>query len=73
MSELRRQQLAFAAHLRDPQAHPPPPGIEPRRLAVYRELFFNGIAGLLEAQLERMRSKPALVRTARSRPNEDAP
>lgn len=33
----------------------------------------NGIAGLLEAQLERMRSKPALVRTARSRPNEDAP
>jgi hypothetical protein len=40
-------QAAFAAHLRDPQAHPPPPGIEPRRMAVYRELFFNNIAGLL--------------------------
>jgi len=47
MAELRRQQFAFAAHLRDPEAHPPPPGVEPRRMAVYRELFFNNIAGLL--------------------------
>ncbi len=44
---LRRQQFAFAAHLRDPAAHPPPPGIEDRRLAVYRELFFNNIESLL--------------------------
>lgn len=44
---LRRQQFAFAAHLRDPAAHPLPPGIEDRRLAVYRELFFNNIEGLL--------------------------
>ncbi|KAF1686343.1 DUF2063 domain-containing protein [Pseudoxanthomonas broegbernensis] len=47
MPDLRAQQFAFAAHLRDPQANPPPPGIEPRRMAVYRELFFNGVAGLL--------------------------
>ena len=40
-------QAAFAAHLRDPGANPVPPGIEPRRMAVYRELFFNNIAGLL--------------------------
>ena len=45
--DFRRQQAAFAAHLRDPQAHPAPAGIEPRRIAVYRELFFNNIAGLL--------------------------
>lgn len=45
--DLRRQQAAFAAHLRDPQAHAAPPGIDPRRMAVYRELFFNNIAGLL--------------------------
>lgn len=45
--QLRRQQFAFAAHLRDPAAHPPPPGIEDRRLAVYRELFFNNLEGLL--------------------------
>lgn len=44
---LRRQQYALAAHLRDPRAHPPPPGIEERRLAIYRDLFFNNIEGLL--------------------------
>lgn len=47
MPDFRERQAAFAAHLRDPQANPPPPGIEPRRMAVYRELFFNNIAGLL--------------------------
>ena len=47
MADFRQRQAAFAAHLRDPEAHPPPPGIEPRRMAVYRELFFNNIAGLL--------------------------
>ncbi len=47
MSGLREQLHAFAAHLRDPAAHPPPPGIEDRRLAVYRELFLNNIRGLL--------------------------
>ena len=47
MADFRERQAAFAAHLRDPEAHPAPPGIEPRRMAVYRELFFNNIAGLL--------------------------
>lgn len=46
--DLRAQQLAFAAHVRDPGAHPPPPGIEERRLRVYRALFLNSIGGLLE-------------------------
>ena len=44
---LRRQQFELAAHLRDPAAHAPPPGLEDRRLAIYRELFFNNIEGLL--------------------------
>lgn len=44
---LREQQFALASHLRDPCAHPPPPGFEARRLAVYRDLFYNGIEGLL--------------------------
>lgn len=43
-TELQRR---FAAHLRDPDNVPPPPGIEPRRLDVYRELFFNNVASLL--------------------------
>ncbi|KLD75242.1 hypothetical protein Y886_28165 [Xanthomonas hyacinthi DSM 19077] len=37
----------MALHLRDPQRHAPPPDIEPRRLAVYRALFFDNIAQLL--------------------------
>src|SRR5207342_541197 len=34
---------------RDPDAHAPPPGIEARRLRVYRELFFNNIQSLLDS------------------------
>ena len=44
---LHARQLAFAHHVRDPGAHPPPPGIEERRLRVYRELFLASIDGLL--------------------------
>ncbi|MEP6907827.1 MAG: putative DNA-binding domain-containing protein [Pseudoxanthomonas sp.] len=44
---LRRQQFQLAAHLRDPSVHAPPPGLEDRRLSIYRELFFNNIEGLL--------------------------
>ena len=44
---LRARQLAFAHHVRDPDANAPPPGIEERRLRVYRELFLASIGGLL--------------------------
>lgn len=48
MSELLHEQLhTLARHLRDPDAYPPPPGLEARRVRVYRELFFNSIASLL--------------------------
>lgn len=39
-------QRRFAAHLRDPQ-QPAPAGIEPRRMAVYRDLFWRNIEGFL--------------------------
>jgi len=42
-----RQQYAFAAHIRDPQRHPAPAGIEDRRMAIYRELFYNNVEGFL--------------------------
>lgn len=45
--DLRAQQFAFARHLRDPARNAPPPGIEDRRMAVYRDLFFNNIESLL--------------------------
>lgn len=44
---LAKLQEAFAAHLRDPERHPPVSGIEERRLAIYRDLFFASIEGLL--------------------------
>ena len=47
MSRLHDQLGALPAHVRDPDAHPGPAGIEPRRLKVYRDLVFNNIDGLL--------------------------
>jgi len=37
------QQFGFAAHIRDPQQQPAPEGVEPRRMAIYRDLFYNNI------------------------------
>ncbi|MBB4862562.1 hypothetical protein HNP46_001406 [Pseudomonas nitritireducens] len=44
---LREQQLCMTRYIRDPQANQPPPGIEARRLAVYRQLFFGNLQSLL--------------------------
>lgn len=44
---LHDQLMSMARHVRDPQNNPPPPGIEARRLAVYRQLFFGSIESLL--------------------------
>ena len=44
---LRRQQFTLAAHIRDPEHAAPPPGLEDRRLQVYRDLFYNSLEGLL--------------------------
>ncbi|MFJ2983214.1 MULTISPECIES: DUF2063 domain-containing protein [unclassified Pseudomonas] len=44
---LREQQLCMARFIRDPLANAPPPGIEVRRLAVYRQLFFGNMQSLL--------------------------
>ena len=52
---LRAQQLELTRHLRDPQHVPAPAGIEDRRLAVYRELLFNNIEGLLAGNFPVMR------------------
>lgn len=46
--EFQRLQRSFAAHLRNPERHPAPSGIEERRLTVYRQLFFNNLNGFLE-------------------------
>jgi len=52
---LREQQYALARYLRDPQHNAPPPGVEARRLKVYRELFYGAIEGLLAGSFPVMR------------------
>lgn len=45
----RQIQLAFAAHLRDPLRCPPPNGLDPVRMAAYRQLFINNIEHFIGA------------------------
>ncbi len=53
---LHDQLMRLARHVRDPQRHAPPPGIEARRLAVYRELFFGNVESLLAGGFPVIRS-----------------
>jgi hypothetical protein len=48
-SGLWATQMAFAAHIRDPGHAPAPADVEDRRMAIYRDLFFRNISGLLES------------------------
>src|SRR6056297_2377753 len=43
----RQLQAAFAAYLRDPDNNPAPEGVEERRLAIYRRLFFGNLRNLM--------------------------
>lgn len=45
--DFQNLQRRFAAHLRNPQVQPAPEGIEERRLAIYRHLFFNNVEGFI--------------------------
>ncbi len=46
-SSLHETQMAFAAHIRDPENQPKPEEIEDRRMGIYRDLFFNNVEGFL--------------------------
>lgn len=52
---LRELQYRFAGHIRAPGAHPAPPDVAPRRMAMYRELFFNNIDGFLRSNFPVLR------------------
>ena len=47
LPEFQKKQYAFAAHIRDPEHSPAPDNVEDRRMAIYRELFFNNLRNLL--------------------------
>jgi hypothetical protein len=42
-----RRQYEFAAHIRSPETRPAPADVEDRRMAIYRELFYNNVEGFL--------------------------
>jgi hypothetical protein len=44
---LRQQQFGLSAHLRDPEHVPAPPGLDDRRLAIYRDLVRANLESLL--------------------------
>ena len=47
LPDFQRKQYEFAAHIRDPEKNAAPEGIEDRRMAIYRDLFFNNLRNLL--------------------------
>lgn len=47
LPEFQQFQYAFAAHIRDPKAHPRPRGIEARRMNIYNALLYNNTEGFL--------------------------
>jgi hypothetical protein len=46
-TDFQDEQYKFAAYLRDPDNQPAPANIEPRRMAIYRDLFINNVRSLL--------------------------
>ena len=52
----QRLQYAFAAHIREPRRHPRPVDVDERRMAVYRELFYNNVAGFISSTFPVLRS-----------------
>jgi hypothetical protein len=45
--DFHKHQLTFTSHLRDPDRHALPSGIEDRRMAIYRDLLYNNIEGFI--------------------------
>ena len=52
---LRSLQTKFAAHIRDPENHAAPRGIEDRRMNIYRRLFFNNVNKFLASNFPVLR------------------
>ncbi|MEE9493257.1 MAG: putative DNA-binding domain-containing protein [Gammaproteobacteria bacterium] len=50
------QQYAFAAHIRDPKTNPAPDDIEDRRMAIYRDLFYNNVENFLASTFPVLKS-----------------
>lgn len=49
MAKLQQVQAQLSGHIRNPDDVSAPPGIEQRRLKIYRDLFYNNIEGFLSS------------------------
>ena len=54
--DFRAKQAEFAAYIRDPLHHPAPADVDPQRMAMYRELFFNNIDSFLSTSFPVLRT-----------------
>jgi hypothetical protein len=54
--DFKAKQLEFASYIRDPENNPPPADVQPQRMAMYRELFFNNIDSFLSANFPVLRT-----------------
>ncbi len=56
LPKFQQQQYAFAAHIRNPNENPKPVNVPKTRMAVYNELFYNNIEGVLNSAFPVIRS-----------------
>ena len=49
-------QLDFSAHIRNPERNPRPHDIEPRRMQIYLDLFFNNVNGFVSSTFPVLKS-----------------
>ncbi|PAJ73219.1 DUF2063 domain-containing protein [Pseudoalteromonas sp. NBT06-2] len=56
MPHFKDVQSQFMAHIKDPAHIAPPSDIEPRRMAIYSELFFNNIEGFVASAFPVLKS-----------------
>ena len=54
--QFQQIQREFIAHIKDPEHHTAPQGLEARRMAIYRELFFNNIQGFVSTAFPVLKS-----------------
>jgi len=47
LPEFMRKQYEFAAHIRNPDTNNKPDDVEDRRMAIYRDLFYNNVEGFI--------------------------
>lgn len=54
--QFQKIQQVFIAHIKDPEHQSAPEGIEDRRMAIYRELFFNNVEGFIASAFPVLKS-----------------